>query len=320
MQKVYVYKGAELAAYGFGHTHPFGTDRHGVFHDALAALGLDEQVVLATPQKAARQALALFHTDAYIDKVMEASEKGSGWLDGGDTPAFPGVFDAASVVAGTTMAAVDAILEGQCQRAFVPIAGLHHATRDSAAGFCVFNDCGVAIEYLRERYGIRKIAYVDIDAHHGDGVFYSFEDDPDLIFADIHEDARHLYPGTGHAHETGKGEAEGSKLNLNLAPGATDRDFEPLLARVKAHLEATEPEFVILQCGADSLAGDPITHRQLSPEAHRATARMLCDIAENFASGRLLATGGGGYNRSNLAAGWSAVVDVLANYRAQKDC
>ncbi|MEM7496321.1 MAG: hypothetical protein AAF471_09595 [Myxococcota bacterium] len=148
MQKAYVYKGAELAAYGFGQTHPFGTDRHDVFHDALAALGLDEKVVMATPQKAARQALALFHTDAYIEKVKAASVKGSGWLDGGDTPVFPGVFEAASVVAGTTMAAVDAIVEGQCQRAFVPIAGLHHAARDSAAGFCVFNDCGIAIEYL----------------------------------------------------------------------------------------------------------------------------------------------------------------------------
>lgn len=310
-QAVKVYRGQELSAYGFGDPHPFGTDRHDVFHDALSDCGLGSAISLEKPSKASRQALELFHTNAYIERVERLSKAGSGWLDSGDTPAFPGVFEAASVVVGTTLAATDAIMSGECRRAFVPIAGLHHAARDSAAGFCVFNDCAIAIEYLRAHYGLRRIAYVDIDAHHGDGVYYGFEDDPDVIFADIHEDGRHLYPGTGHEHETGTGAAEGTKLNICLPPGADDGDFQRAWERVEAYIDEARPEFIILQCGADSIAGDPITHLALSPSAHAHAASRLCHLANRHAEGRLLATGGGGYNRANVAAAWSAVVTAM---------
>lgn len=310
-EKVYVYRGEALAAYGFGEGHPFGPDRHDVFHDELAATGLDERIAYAEPRRATREALALFHTDAYIERVEAASERGDGWLDAGDTPAFPGVYDAARDVVGTTLAAIDAVMAGECRRAFVPIAGLHHARRDSAAGFCVFNDCGVAAEYLRVEHGLERIAYVDIDAHHGDGVFYGFESDPAIAFADIHEDGRFLYPGTGHAHETGSGAAEGTKLNIPLPPGAGDEEFAEAWERVEAYLEASSPEFVIFQCGADSLAGDPITHLSFSEQAHAHAARRLAGIAERYCRGRLVATGGGGYNRRNLARAWTRVVEAL---------
>lgn len=308
---VYVYKGSEIAAYGFGHDHPFGLDRHDVFHDALQVAELDERLEYHTPQRASRQSLELFHTQTYIDKVERLSAEGSGWLDEGDTPVFSGVFEAASDVVGTTLAAVDSIMRGACQRAFVPIAGLHHARRDGAAGFCVFNDCGIAIEYLRQRYGVERVAYVDIDAHHGDGVFYGFEQDPNQIFADIHEDGRYLYPGTGHEHETGKGAAEGKKLNIPLAPGAGDADFEVAWERVETYLADARPEFIVFQCGADSVSGDPITHLELSPQMHGRSAGRLCAIADTWAGGRLLATGGGGYNRANIASAWTEVVRNL---------
>ena len=311
-QPVFVYKGPEIAAYGFGEDHPFGLDRHDVFHTALRAAALDEQLEFRRPQRASRQSLELFHTDAYIAKVERLSELGSGWLDEGDTPVFPGVFEAAADVVGTTLSAVDSIMSGECRRAFVPIAGLHHARRDGAAGFCVFNDCGVAIEYLRERYGLTRVAYVDIDAHHGDGVFYGFEQDPDQIFADIHEDGRYLYPGTGHEYETGRGPAEGKKLNIALPPGAGDEDFDTAWERVEAYLGEARPEFIMFQCGADSVSGDPITHLELSPQAHGRSARRLCEIADRYAEGRLLATGGGGYNRTNIANAWTEVVRNMA--------
>ena len=118
--------------------------------------------------------------------------------------------DSAPMVVGSVLDAIRRILAGDCPRAFVPIAGLHHARRDSAAGFCVFNDCGVAIETLRHQHGVQRIAYVDIDAHHGDGVFYAYEADPGVAIGDIHEDGRYLYPGTGAAHETGVGPAMAS--------------------------------------------------------------------------------------------------------------
>ena len=256
--------------------------------------------------------LLLFHSADYIDFVSQASVEGGGFLDGGDTPAFAGVFDRACDVVGTTLAAVDAVMAGEASQAFVPIAGLHHAGRGHAAGFCVFNDCGVAAEYLRDRYDLNRIAYVDIDAHHGDGVFYGFEDDPYLIFADIHEDGRFLYPGTGAASETGRGEAEGTKMNVPLPPGAGDSEFNEVWPGVMDYLRAARPEFILLQCGADSLDGDPITHLQFSEASHARAATNLRALAENQCDGRLVAMGGGGYNRQNLARAWTRVVEALA--------
>ena len=305
---VLVYKGAELASYGFGDPHPFGLDRHDVFHTELAAAGLDDAIAYADPRRATVDDLLLFHTADYIDKVSRMSAEGRGFLDEGDTPAMPGIFEAASNVVGTAMAAADAIMQGHAKRAFVPIAGLHHAGRGHAAGFCVFNDCGVVVEYLRSRYGLSRVAYVDIDAHHGDGVFYGFEDDPDLIFADIHEDGRFLYPGTGAAEETGKGSARGTKLNIPVAPGADDDDFRAAWRRAEAYLEAARPEFILLQAGADSLEGDPITHLCFSEEAHAEAAAELCRLADKHCEGRIIGTGGGGYNRHNLARAWTRVV------------
>jgi acetoin utilization protein AcuC len=218
------------------------------------------------------------------------------------------VFEAAATVAGTTLAAVERIMSRQCRRAFVPIAGLHHARRDEAAGFCVFNDCGIAIEALRRQYGLRRIAYVDIDAHHGDGVFYAFEDDPEFIFVDLHEDGRYLYPGTGAAEESGVGPATGTKLNIPMPVGATDRDFMAKWEDAERFVEEMRPEFVLLQCGADSLADDPITHLAYSDAAHAHAARRLCAVADRVCGGRLLAWGGGGYNPENIAQAWNAVV------------
>jgi acetoin utilization protein AcuC len=308
---VSVVAGEAIARYGFGNGHPFGTDRHECFVRELIAQGLAGEVLRPEPRSATREELISFHTPAYVDLVQQKSLTGEGFLDGGDTPAFRGVFDAASSVVGATLVAVEALMSGASRRAFVPIAGLHHAARAGAAGFCVFNDIGIAIARLRSQYGIRRIAYVDIDAHHGDGVFYGFEDDPDLIFADTHEDGRYLYPGTGAAHETGRGAATGSKLNLPLPPGAGDTEFLAAWERIEAHLAAFPTEFILFQCGADSLAGDPIAHLQFSEAAHAHAAARLCAIADAQGHGRVLGLGGGGYNRRNLAKAWSAVVGAF---------
>ena len=300
--------GEQIARYGFGEGHPFGPDRHDVFIRELKSDELEGAVTLLEPRAASRAELEIFHQPAYVSLVEERSRHGQGYLDAGDTPAFRGVFEAASNVVGATLVAAEAIMEGRAKRGFVPIAGLHHASRAHAAGFCVFNDCGIVAEELRRRWGLKRIAYVDIDAHHGDGVFYAFEEDPELIFADIHEDGRFLYPGTGAAEETGRGPAQGTKLNIPLAPGAGDEAFWPAWERVEAHLEARRPEFILFQCGADSLAGDPITHLRFSEEAHAHAAARLAALADRCCDGRVLGMGGGGYNRRNLARAWSRVV------------
>ena len=308
---VQVYVGDAIAAYGFGGGHPFGTDRLGAFWAETRARGLDRNVTVSVPVRASDAALARFHTQDYIDRVKQQSATGTGYLDYGDTPAFAGVFESAAHVVGSTLAGVDQAISGGFARTFVPIAGLHHARRERAAGFCVFNDIGVAIAELRARHGIRRIAYVDIDAHHGDGVFYAFEDDAELIFADIHEDGRYLYPGTGFAHETGKGAAVGTKLNIPLPPGADDAAFMRAWEDVEAFVRAGRPEIILLQAGADSIADDPLTHLRFSPAAHAHAATRLCRVADEFCQGCLIATGGGGYNRRNLALGWNAVLEAL---------
>ena len=310
---MYVYKGDALANYGFGKGHPFGVDRHEAFQTELANAELGTAIQYKDPRRASVNELALFHTAKYIDFVSKMSQEGQGFLDDGDTPAYPGIFDTASDVVGTTLAAVDAIMADKSNRAFVPIAGLHHAGRSHAAGFCVFNDCGIAVEHLRKHHGLQRIAYVDIDAHHGDGIFYGFEDDADLIFADIHEDGRFLYPGTGSAKETGKGTAIGTKLNIPMPPGAGDAEFDVVWAQVVNYVDNAKPEFIIFQCGADSLAGDPITHLNYTEEAHAGAARDLCKLADRHCDGRIIGTGGGGYNLRNLARAWTRVVQSFVS-------
>jgi acetoin utilization protein AcuC len=308
---VCVYIGDKLARYGFGEGHPFGPDRLAAFWSLAQDRGLDTHVNQCAPVSATRDVIERFHTPAYVARVIEQSATGEGYLDCGDTPAFPGIYESACFVVGSVLDALERILNNQCRQAFVPIAGLHHARRDSAAGFCVFNDCGIAIATLRLQYRLQRIAYVDIDAHHGDGVFYSFEDDADLIFADLHEDGRFLYPGTGRGTETGLGDAVGTKLNIPMPPGADDEMFYPAWERLEAFVDQHCPEFILFQCGADSIAGDPITHLCYTPAAHRYAAQRLKLLAGKHCQGRLLVMGGGGYNRDNLARAWTAVVEAL---------
>ena len=202
--KILVVKDDNIASYGFGDDHPFGPDRHGAFHRYLAGSGVASLVHLAASEYiAVRADIERFHTSEYIDRVIAQCQLGKGFLDAGDTPAIQGLYESSLAVVGASLFAVEEILSERFTRAFVPIAGLHHARRNSAGGFCVFNDIGVVIETLRQTHGINRIAYVDIDAHHGDGVYYSYERDPDLIFVDVHEDGHFLYPGTGFAEEIG---------------------------------------------------------------------------------------------------------------------
>ena len=309
--KVCVFNDPRLASYNFGEQHPFGPARFEAFNAAFIARGLDQRVQTCEALSATQAQIEWFHDHDYVENVKLASLAGAGYLDQGDTPAFAGVYEASALVAGTTLQAIHLIMTGQCRRAFTPIAGLHHARRHTAAGFCVFNDCGIAIEALRREYGVQRIAYVDIDAHHGDGVFYSFEADPDLAFADLHEDGRFLYPGTGAVTETGIDAAAGTKLNVPMPMEANDALFDKVWDSVVSFITRAKPEFILLQCGADSIQGDPITHMAYSPHAHARATTELCKLADELCEGRLLAMGGGGYNLDNIAAGWCAVVQAM---------
>ena len=311
MKSVALYVGDALGQYGFPHGHPFGPDRQRAFWEETQAQGLDRRVELREPVLASREELERFCDPEFVDFVEERSERGEGYFDYGDTPAFRGAFQAVSHVAGSALDGLRRIMDGKARRCFQPIGGLHHARRDAAAGFCIFNDTGIVIETLRAEFGIRKVAYIDIDVHHGDGVFYAYESDPDVCIVDSHQDGRTLYPGTGHAHEQGKGAAAGTKLNIPLLPGANDETFLAEWAHALSFVRDARPEFIVLQCGADSIAGDPLAMLRLSAGAHAHVARDLCALAEESARGRIMGFGGGGYNRRNLASGWNGVLKAF---------
>ncbi len=305
MCKLEVAWGKESEDYSFP-DHPMNSSRTILFAKSLKRL---EDVTIVEPIAAREEDLLLFHTKRYVDFVKKASKMGTRYLDYGDTPAFPGVYEAALYTVGTTLYGLDRILENKVDHFFNPIGGLHHARRDGAGGFCVFNDAAVAISKCLEEYD--RVAYIDIDAHHGDGVFYGFEEDERVIIGDVHEDGRFLYPGTGNSNETGRGRALGTKMNVPLAPGSKDVEFVRAFDSILTFTESFNPEFIFLQCGADGLKDDPITHLEYS-RAHTYAAKKLHMLSHKKCGGRLLAMGGGGYNPVNVEKAWIAVTEELS--------
>ena len=312
MAVVAVVKGPELLRYSFPGGHPLKDVRLKMFYERLEQeLGGRSGLVYVKPVLASEEDILLFHTEEYVRFVKKACETGYGYLDYGDTPAFKNCFEAASYVVGSTLKLCEMVLNKEADAGFNPMGGLHHARRGSAGGFCIFNDAGVAIHYLLERRKLRRVAYVDIDCHHGDGVCYDFYQDPRVLFADIHQDGRTLYPGTGFEYETGEGDARGLKLNIPLQPYSGDEEFFEAFNRVEEFLEKHEFDFILFQTGADGLAGDPITSLQYSPKAHEYATRRIVKIASEKCGGRIVAMGGGGYNPNNVASAWVNVVKGL---------
>lgn len=312
MCKTSVLLGDELARYGFGSSHPFNNNRMEAFWNKFKELVPDRSMIeLVEPTTASEEAILSFHDKAYVDLVKQNSQLGSGYLDSGDTPVYMGVFEAAATVVGSSLRALEEVVEkrGAPRHAFNPIGGLHHAYRGYASGFCVFNDIGIVIQRARDKYGLDRIAYIDIDAHHGDGVYYEFEKDPLTFIADVHEDGKYLFPGTGSREERGRGEAEGTKLNVPVAPGSTDKEFITSFNEVERFIdEVAKPDLIILQCGADCIELDPLTDLRYTPESHKYASKSLHKLAHKYCNGRILALGGGGYNLDNIGNAWTNVV------------
>ena len=251
----------------------------------LHACGLDGRVQRGSPRPATREELESFHTPEYIDLVRSDRRAVTGfWMRAIRRRGTASSRRRATWSARRCVRSMRS-WQGRSRRAFIPIAGLHHAARDRAAGFCVFNDCGVAIEMLRRNHGLRRIAYVDIDAHHGDGVFYGFEGDPDVLFADLHEDGRYLYPGTGRADETGTG-AAGTKLNIPLPPGAERREFKAIWPQVEDYLRRGPARVHPASVRGRQRRGRPPHAPALDRGSSRVSRpRRLCALADRLATG-----------------------------------
>lgn len=268
-------------------------------------------IEIVEPTTASEEAILSFHDKAYVDLVKKYSQLGSGYLDSGDTPVYMGVFEAAATVVGSSLRALEEVVEKRSapRHAFNPIGGLHHAYRGYASGFCVFNDIGIVIQRARDKYGLDRIAYIDIDAHHGDGVYFEFEKDPLTFIADVHEDGKYLFPGTGSREERGMGDAEGTKLNVPVAPGSTDKEFIASFREVERFIDkVAKPDLIIFQCGADCIESDPLTHLRYSPESHKYASRSLHKLAHRYCDGKIIALGGGGYDLNNIGKAWTNVV------------
>jgi len=305
---------ARFSAYDFGPGHPFSEVGREL------AVRLLESTVEAGPQDsvgwlreidpAPEALLRTFHDATYLERIRSVSDSGGRWpLDGGDTPAFPGCFEAsARIVAGTERAVRLVLEEGGA--AFAPAGGLHHAHPGRASGFCIFNDPAVGIATALGAG--RRVAYVDIDAHHGDGVMYGFYRSGKLLDIDLHQDGRTLFPGTGRVTETGAGDGAGLKVNLPLPPGAGDDALVPLARRVVAPLvREFRPDVLVVQHGIDGHWGDPLTQLQYTPSGYVEVDRLFVELARET-GGRIVVTGGGGYQARNVARTLARAGLVLA--------
>lgn len=272
------------------------------FTMALAeSLGLLDGVELLAPAAADRADLLRIHTADYIDAVEHATPPAGSpqappyGLGSSDNPVFPGMHQAASVIVGGTLAAAREIAEGRTRRAVSIGGGMHHAMADSAAGFCVYNDAAVAISWLLD-HGFDRIAYLDVDVHHGDGVQRAFYADPRVLTVSLHQHPATLWPNTGWPEETGMGAAEGTAINLPMLPGTRDAQWlRGFHAVVLGAVAAFRPQIVVSQCGVDTHREDPLADLELTVDGQRAAFRAMRDLADEYAEGRWLAVGGGGY-------------------------
>ncbi len=295
--------------YDFGDDHPFKSFRVRMTRDRLT--GHFKDLHIEPARGATRAEAELFHEPGYLDLVKHFSKIGTGLLDGGDTPAFRGCYEASLNVMGATLRAVETVLDGEYAHAASFSGGLHHAGRGNASGFCIMNDCAVALAWLRKLFG--KVAYVDLDAHHGDGVMYGFYSDPGVIDVDVHQDGKTLFPGTGSHLETGSGEAKGTKLNIPLPPGSADDVLVSLFSELAMpFLEKTKPEFMIVQCGADGLKGDPLACLSFTQNGYLKVIEALHEISHRVCRGRIVLVGGGGYRPEAAAECWAGEYMALS--------
>ena len=309
----YVYDDA-LSGHVLREGHPMRPVRLHHTFALLRAYGAfdDEHALLVPPRPATLDELTTFHTEEYVETVRRLSS-GDDDTDGerhgfsahGDNPVYAGMYEAALLSTGASVQAAELIADGVAGAAFAPAGGLHHAMRGWASGFCIFNDPVVAINVLRKR-GLR-VVYVDVDAHHGDGVQAAFYRDTDVMTISVHESGRWLFPGTGAVSESGAGEAEGYSVNLPLFPYTDDDVYRGAFERVVPPLiEAFAPDVVAAQLGADAYVTDPLTHLALSTHGYESVVRRIEAMGYP-----MLAFGGGGYDLDATARCWALAYGAM---------
>ena len=328
-----------VEGYDFGRDHPLAPVRVTLTHELIDACGLADapgvlRVAPGTTDEQLLEDTLRVHDAAYVDTVRALSHSlvpGGRLLDAptdlraraetvglgsGDTPAFAGVHEASLAVVGASVEAARLVLEGKVRHAFNPGGGLHHAMPDRAAGFCVYNDASAAIAWLLAN-GAERVAYVDVDVHHGDGVERMFAADPRVLTLSLHESGQHLFPGTGHAHEVGEGAGRASVVNVPLAPQTPGSVWlEAFDAVVEPLVRAFQPDVLVTQLGCDTHATDPLAHLALTLDDMANVYARLHTLAHEAADGRWVATGGGGYQLvSVVPRAWTLAFAEMSDQR-----
>jgi acetoin utilization protein AcuC len=288
-----------LLGYDFGAGHPLAPVRVELTMALAESLGVLDRVMQVPVVPATDDELMLCHTSAYLDAVRRAGETlradPSHGLGTADDPVFPQMHEASALVAGASIIAARAVLEGRTEHAVNVSGGLHHAMPDRASGFCVYDDPAFAIAWLLGQGG-ERVAYVDVDVHHGDGVQTIFWDDPRVLTISLHESGRTLFPGSGFAGDVGGPKAKGLAVNVALPAGTTDSGWHAAFdAVVPPLLESFAPTMLLSQHGCDTHALDPLANLLLSVDGQRLAQVKLHDLAHRVCDGRWIAVGGGGY-------------------------
>jgi acetoin utilization protein AcuC len=312
----------DFTRYDFGPSHPMAPLRLDLTARLCDALGLfsdPRRVLVAGATPADDSLLETVHDPAYVAAVRHASlEPGDAdqarGLGTEDDPAFLGMHEASARIVQGSVDVAEAVWSGQAQHGVNFCGGLHHAMRERASGFCVYNDVAVAIQRLLD-LGARRVAYVDVDVHHGDGVQSIFWDDPRVLTVSVHESGRVLFPGTGFADEVGGPHAHGDAVNVALPPGTGDAAWlRAVHSVVPSLVRGFAPDVLVTQHGCDSHFLDPLAHLAVSLDAQRAVQVMLHELAHSAADGRWVALGGGGYEIVDVVPrSWAHLVGVAAH-------
>lgn len=297
--------------FDYGPTHPLKMWRLKLTQELQRCFGLLEQTESIEPRMAKDEEVLVFHEPDYLDALASADE--GSWtpslirygLGTGDCPVMKGVYTASMLAAGASAQAAELVSEGSFNVAFNMAGGLHHAMPSYASGFCYINDPVVAIHKLLQKF--ERVAYIDIDAHHGDGVQVAFYRDPRVLTISLHENGRYLFPGTGFETEMGEGEGFGFALNIPFMPYAGDDVYLRALDEVVLPaLDKFKPKAIVTQLGADALHDDPITHWNLTTHSYLRAIQAFKDLNLPW-----VALGGGGYNIANVCRGWTLALAIM---------
>lgn len=293
--------GPQLAAQELEKGHPLDPKRLKLTVELITQLGFLTAEQVVEPCMANDDELRLVHANGYIEAVQEASDWGAGLHPGvglgtEDNPIFPGMHDAAALVCGSSITALERVMSGASLRSFSIAGGMHHAHKGRAAGFSVYNDCAVAIEVARTRRPGLRVLYIDIDGHHGDGVQEAFYSTSEVMTISLHESGLYVFPGTGFPSEYGLGEGEGYSVNVPLPQNANDQCYARVFGDVVVPLSrAFAPDVIVAQLGVDAHYADPLTNLGLTLPGYRHLVRGIIALADDLCDGRLAALGGGGY-------------------------